>query len=124
MSAIAKVTNGNVAIVDPEHISEDFANILKDEVVGINVNIKIKLPSILRFRNELPEHIKEGGSVLERNLANATVDTQVSFEYELKPEEELKKLGVDPNNIQKLPFQAQVTYTNLQGHRLLRVVTQ
>lgn len=54
LSSLAKATNGNVSIVDPEHISDDFANILKDEVVGINVQIRIKLPSSLRFRQELP----------------------------------------------------------------------
>lgn len=80
-------------------MADDFSNILKDEVVGLNVNIKIKLPSSLRFRHELPENLKENGSVLEKNLPNATVDTKVSFEYELKPAEELKLLGINPKKI-------------------------
>jgi len=56
-------------------------------VVGINVKINIRLPKCLRFRSELKENLKENDSVLEKTLANATVDTKVSFEYELKPEE-------------------------------------
>jgi hypothetical protein len=34
---LAEQTHGNVARVDPQDIEKDFANILKDEVVGTNV---------------------------------------------------------------------------------------
>jgi hypothetical protein len=30
-------------VVNPEKLAEDFANVLKDEVVGVNVEIKIML---------------------------------------------------------------------------------
>lgn len=90
----------------------------------MNVNIKIRLPSSLRFRNELAENIKENGSVLEKSLPNATVDTKVTFEYELKPKEDLKILGINPDKIEKFYFQAQVTYTSTQGHKLMRVITE
>lgn len=62
--------------------------------------------------------------MLEKHLANATVDTKVSFEYELKSEAELRALGIDPKKISKLFFQAQVIYTSLQGHRFMRVITK
>jgi hypothetical protein len=41
----------------------------------------------------------------------------------LKDDEELKKLNIDPTRLNSLPFQTQVTYTSLAGHRLLRVIT-
>jgi hypothetical protein len=44
LSTLATETNGNVSIVNPENIGDDFANILKDEVVGLNVNVRIRLP--------------------------------------------------------------------------------
>lgn len=58
LSALSKQTNGNVSIVNPENIGDDFSNILKDEVVGLNVNVRIRLPESLRFRNELKENLK------------------------------------------------------------------
>ena len=51
LSTLATETNGNVSIVNPENIGDDFANILKDEVVGLNVSVRIRLPECLRFRN-------------------------------------------------------------------------
>lgn len=41
----------------------------------------------------------------------------------MRDDEELKQLGIDPTTLKCLPFQAQVTYTSLAGHRLLRVIT-
>ena len=61
--------------------------------------------------------------MLEKDIGNATVNTKVSFEYELRDDGELKKLGIDPTTLKSLPFQAQVTYTSLSGHKLLRVIT-
>lgn len=87
LSGLATQTNGNVSIVNPENIGDDFSNILKDQVVGLNVKIVIRLPKCLKFRNQLKENLKESDSVLEKNLANATVDTKISFEYELRSEE-------------------------------------
>lgn len=37
-------------VVNPEKLSEDFANVLKDEVVGVNVSIKIMLHKAMEFR--------------------------------------------------------------------------
>ena len=41
----------------------------------------------------------------------------------MRDDEELQKLGIDPTKLKSLPFQAQVTYTSLSGHKLLRVIT-
>jgi len=48
---LAEITNGNIKVVNPEKLSEDFANVLKDEVVGINVKIKVLLHKTMIFRN-------------------------------------------------------------------------
>lgn len=34
LGQLTEETNGNVKRVDPKNISKDFANILKDEIVG------------------------------------------------------------------------------------------
>lgn len=89
LSKIAELTNGNVRIVNPEKIAEDFANVLQDEVVGLNVQAKIMLHKAMVFRNEAEESLKAGKTIMERAMANATVHTKISFEYELACTEEL-----------------------------------
>jgi hypothetical protein len=50
-------------------------------MVGLNMIVQVRLHKSLRFRGVLPEHLKENGSLLEREVGNATVNTKVSFEY-------------------------------------------
>lgn len=49
---VAELTNGNMKVINPEKLSDDFANVLKDEVVGLNVQTRIKLHQAMTFRNE------------------------------------------------------------------------
>lgn len=49
---LSELTNGTVTRVKPEEISNDFANILKDELVGTQVEFIVKLHRALKFRNE------------------------------------------------------------------------
>jgi hypothetical protein len=48
---LAELTNGNMKVVNPESLSDDFANVLKDEVIGLNVEVMIQLHKAMKFRN-------------------------------------------------------------------------
>ena len=84
LSKVVEATNGNVKVVNPEKLSDDFANILKDEVVGLNVEARIMLHKALVFRNEDPNLLKDNKTMLVKNFANATTQTRISFEYEVR----------------------------------------
>jgi hypothetical protein len=58
-----------------------------------------------------------------KELPNATVNTRISFEYELRVEEDLKFLEIDIEKLKKVPFQAQVIYTSPKGGKFLRVIS-
>lgn len=120
---LAEKTNGNIKIVNPEKLSEDFANVLKDEVVGLNVSVKVFLHKGMRFRNEAEENIKEDGCLLQKEIANATKNTRVSFEYDVKKDEELQQLKIDLKELKTVPFQAQIEYTSPTGGKFLRVLS-
>lgn len=47
---IAESTHGNMKVVNPEKLAQDFANVLKDEVVGVNVQVTIMLHKAMEFR--------------------------------------------------------------------------
>jgi hypothetical protein len=76
---LAEITNGNIKVVNPDKLSDDFANVLKDEVVGINVVVRVMLHQAMIFRNEAVANLKDGGRILERLVANATKNTRISF---------------------------------------------
>lgn len=76
---LAAATNGNVKVVNPEKLAVDFATVLKDEVVGLEVVVKVMLHKAMTFRNEDEANLRDSRTVLIRNFANATVNTKVSF---------------------------------------------
>jgi uncharacterized protein YrrD len=123
LSKVIEATNGNIKVVNPEKLSDDFANILKDEVVGLNVETKVILHKALVFRNEDVNSLKDNKTILIRQFANATTNTKISFEYEVREEEDLKFLEIDINNLKKVPFQSQIVYTSPKGGKFLRVIS-
>jgi len=58
-----------------------------------------------------------------KELPNATVNTRISFEYELREEEDLKFMEIDIDKLKKVPFQAQVIYVSPKGGKFLRVIS-
>ena len=61
--------------------------------------------------------------MMVKELPNATVNTRISFEYELRVEEDLKFLEIDIEKLKKVPFQAQVIYSSPKGGKFLRVIS-
>lgn len=64
-------------------------------------------------------------TIMKKEFGNVKEETDICFEYQLKPLRELLKLAeIDFSKISKYPFQAQVTYTTLDGSKYLHVITQ
>lgn len=105
LSKISEVTGGEVERVDPEHLTENFANILSLSVIATNVVIKVRIHKGLEFRNENTENLAADKSLLVRSLGNVTDETEIYFEYRLKSMKELLKMeDVDLTKMKYLPF--------------------
>lgn len=51
-------------------------------------------------------------------------DTDICFEYQMKPLRELLKISdIDFSLLKRLPFQAQIHFTAMDGSRQVRVIT-
>jgi hypothetical protein len=59
-----------------------------------------------------------------KELGNVTVETEITFEYRLKNMKELVGMEeIDLTLINSFPFQAQITYTAMDGSRCVRVIS-
>ena len=81
------------------------------------------LHKALVFRNEDPSILKDNKTMLVKNYANATTQTKMSFEYEVREEEDLKFLEIDIEKLKKVPFQSQIIYESPKGGKFLRVIS-
>ena len=81
------------------------------------------LHKALSFRNEDAKNLKDNKTILVKEFANATVNTRISFEYELREEEDLKFMEINIEELKKVPFQAQITYDSPKGGKFIRVIS-
>ncbi|CAH1778659.1 unnamed protein product [Owenia fusiformis] len=145
---VSDQTGGQVNIVDPLKLTEEFGNILADQIIATNVTATLLLHRGLYFRNEASKQSKT-----VRQVGNVTRDTEITFEYGVrsKPQSnqpaatvaEEESMETDqatqegataaPSNsnqsavldddLTELPFQLQINYTDTNGAQALRVLS-
>lgn len=125
LSKICEITGGKIDRVDPVNLTKNFTNILSKPVLATQVVTKVKLHKGLRFRNELAQNIAENQTLLVKESGNVTEDDVFTFEYTIKTIEELLAMeDIDLSQFKKFPFQAQISYTALNGDKMVRVITR
>ena len=88
------------------------------------MQLKVKLHKGLEFRNEDLLSLSEDKTILVRDLGNVNEETEITFEYKMKSIKKLLEMAdLDMTKISSFPFQAQITYTSLDGSRCVRVIT-
>ncbi|CAI2386488.1 unnamed protein product [Moneuplotes crassus] len=118
-------TGGNVDIIEPDELKSNFSNMMKQEVIATRVVVKVKLHKALEFRNEDEKDLTNDKTILTRDVGNVTEDSEITFEYRIKNQEELKKLdNFDITKIDQIPFQTIIEYTTLDGMKCIRTITK
>jgi len=125
LSKLAELTGGEVERVNPSNLSTDVANLMRLPPIATNVTAKVKIHKGLRFRNELDKDVSDDKTTLTRIFGTVTAESVFTFEYGLKPISELLKMeDLDMTLVKNFPFQAQISYTALDGSKCIRVVTK
>ena len=124
VSKISELTGGEVQRVSPQNLINNFSNILNLPVLATNVQLKVKIHKGLEFRNEEAQNLSEDKTILARDLGNVNEETEVTFEYKMKSIKKLlEMIDLDMTKINSFPFQAQISYTSLDGSKCVRVIT-
>ena len=119
------MTGGAVERVNPSTLTSNFAELVQSRIIATNVIAKVKIHKGLRFRNELDKDISNDKTTLTKQFGNVKEESVFTFEYGLKPISELLNMeDLDMTSITHLPFQAQISYTALDGSKCLRVITK
>jgi hypothetical protein len=87
MQIAEEAGGGEVDILDPMDLINNFSKLLTKKVIASNVNIKIKLHRLLKFRNEIPAFFGKNGvddSTFNRWIGNVTEESILTFEYTFK----------------------------------------
>ncbi|CAC5385248.1 unnamed protein product [Mytilus coruscus] len=150
LGKLADTTGGQVNIVDPLKLTQEFSTILADRIIATNV-----VATFLLHKQLFVQEDDKAESKVVRKIGNVTADTEITFEYgirtgqkkdedsspmetdnrkeELKdnlpstegasaPKDQGSKFKVEVPD--ELPFQLQIKYTDTEGATALRVLTQ
>ncbi|KAF2072511.1 hypothetical protein CYY_006178 [Polysphondylium violaceum] len=112
---LANITGGEIDIVDPLNLSDDFKSALALPTIATNVSLKLFLHSGLYVTNNGE---KCDNSSVENVIGNANKETTVAFEYGVKSRNLIDK------DLKSIPFQLQLYYTTLDGKKCVRIITQ
>lgn len=124
LSQLCLKTGGEVIRVKQTEILNEFSNLMINEIVASNVSISVKLHKALEFRNEDNQFLSEDKSDYNKQIGNATNETELYVEYRVKSVTDLLKLNLDIENLKDLFFQSIITYTNMEGNKCIRVITK
>ncbi|XP_076077752.1 circularly permutated Ras protein 1-like [Mytilus galloprovincialis] len=148
LGKLADTTGGQVNIVDPLKLTQEFSTILADRIIATNVVATFLLHKQLFVQQDDKEESK-----VVRQIGNVTADTEITFEYGIRtgqtkdssPMETDSKKEESKDNVpstegasapkdqeskfkvevpDELPFQLQIKYTDTEGATALRVLTQ
>ena len=125
LSRMCELSGGQIEQVQPHELEQDFAAILSQKAIATKVEAKVKLHKGLQFRNELEKDLSQLNTILTRRFGNVTAESMFTFEYGLKAISELLKMDdLDMSTVTHFPFQAQISYTAMDGSQCLRVITK
>jgi len=115
----AELSNGEVDIVDPLQLTNNFANILSKSIVATECNLIFKVHQGMIIQDDQTE---VGGETLAKNVGNVTNDLTITFEYSIKSLKDLKKLEIEMLKI--LPFQVQIYFKDITGAKKVRCISK
>lgn len=118
-------TGGEIERLKTTEVINNFSNLMENEVIATNVEISIKLPKFMTFRNEEQSNLSHYKSQLNKKIGNATNETELYCEYTVKSTKDLQDENINNlEDIKEAYFQTIVNYTNMEGNKCTRVITK
>jgi hypothetical protein len=113
LSACAELTSGTVNILRPLELVRQIRQLTQNPVIATNVQLSVIVHPDFSLG---PQDCPKGLSRSVKEIGNATADSDLSFEYNIRPKAKDRSLAT-------YPFQVQIKYTRLNGMQCLRVLT-
>ena len=121
---LSERTGGSVDIINPAKINKNKFALYKD-IIATNVVVKVLLHKALEFKNEDESSMNKSKTQLQKVLGSVTESSEITFEYKIKDAKDLRLIkGFDINKLKKIPFQAVIEYTRLDGMKCIRTITK
>ena len=122
---MVELSGGEIIRVNPNEILDGFNDLLDNQVIASDVNIKVNLNKSMTFRDQEKKDLKNDESTIIKNMGNVTKETETYYELKFKHATKLAEMkDINFNNLNNLIFQTEIIYKNRNGDTYLRVITK
>ena len=122
---MVELSGGDIIRVNPSQILEGFNDLLENNVIASDVEVKLNLNKCMTFRDEEKKDLSNNDSTYSKKLGNAVRETETYHELKFKSSTKLAEFKeIDFDTLTNLIFQVEIKYKRMDGKRYIRVITQ
>ena len=124
MSMVDK-SGGEIIRVNPNAILDGFNDLLENEAIASEVELRMNLNKCLTFRDQEEKDLSNDGSAIYQKLGNVAKETETYYEIKFKKAMKLAEMkDINFEELKNLIFQIEITYRNKIGGKYVRVITK
>jgi hypothetical protein len=116
-------SGGEITRVTPENIIGQFSDLVESNIIGVDTNLEVILPNILKFRNENCEKLENFESKYKNHIGNIKNNMIDYFEFKFKKSKLLSDMKLKINDLKKLPIQCIIEYKDNNNGKYVKVFT-
>jgi len=122
---MVELSGGEIIRVNPSQILEGFNDLLENNVIASDVEVKLHLNKCMTFRDEEKINMLNDESTYYKKIGNAARETETYHELKFKSSIKLAEYkDIDFDKLDNLTFQVELKYKKTDGKRYIRVITQ
>ena len=122
---MVELSGGDIIRVNPSQILEGFNDLLENNVIASDVEVKINLNKCMTFREEEKKDLLNDDSTYTKKLGNALRETETYHELKFKSSTKLADFkDINFDSLNNLVFQVEIKYKKTDGKRYIRVITK
>jgi hypothetical protein len=125
LMAMVEKSGGEIIRVNPNEILDGFNDLLENEAVATEVELRMNLNKCLTFRDQEEKDLSNDGSCIYQKLGNVSKETETYYEIKFKKAIKLAEMkDINFEELKNLIFQIEINYRNKIGGKYIRVVTK
>ena len=122
---MVKNSGGEIIRVNPNAILDGFNDLLENEVIASEVEVRMNLNKCMTFRDKEEKDMINDGSSITQKIGNASKETETYFELKFKKALKLAEMkDINFDDMKNLTFQCEIIYKKKNGGKYLRIISK
>ena len=124
MSMVQK-SGGEIIRVNPHEILDGFNDLLENEAIASEVEVRMNLNRCMTFRDQKENDMTNDGSTIVKKIGNVTKETETYYELKFKKAIKLSEMkDINFDELKNLVFQCEIIYKKKDGGKYVRIISR